>query len=111
MCYGRRFFFFSSRRRHTRSYGDWSTDVCSSDLVAIGQHYLGVGADVDQHPHAAGPIHVDGDEVGGDVGADMAGDEWGAHHPALGMHPEAEPMRTLDERSALALAGQELELG
>src|SRR5207248_1827199 len=26
-------FFFSSRRRHTRSYGDWSSDVCSSDLV------------------------------------------------------------------------------
>src|SRR5207248_4060942 len=24
--------FFSSRRRHTRSYGDWSSDVCSSDL-------------------------------------------------------------------------------
>src|SRR5438094_3026723 len=26
-------FFFSSRRRHTRSYGDWSSDVCSSDLA------------------------------------------------------------------------------
>src|SRR5437867_3759431 len=26
------YFFFSSRRRHTRSYGDWSSDVCSSDL-------------------------------------------------------------------------------
>src|SRR5437867_6908786 len=24
--------FISSRRRHTRSYGDWSSDVCSSDL-------------------------------------------------------------------------------
>src|SRR5207248_6734726 len=27
-------FFFSSRRRHTSSYGDWSSDVCSSDLYA-----------------------------------------------------------------------------
>src|SRR5207245_2226420 len=27
-----RFFFFSSRRRHTRCYRDWSSDVCSSDL-------------------------------------------------------------------------------
>src|SRR2546428_9927807 len=27
------FFFFSSRRRHTRSDRDWSSDVCSSDLV------------------------------------------------------------------------------
>ena len=28
------FFFFSSRRRHTRYIGDWSSDVCSSDLLA-----------------------------------------------------------------------------
>src|SRR5438876_2501573 len=28
------FFFFSSRRRHTRWTGDWSSDVCSSDLGA-----------------------------------------------------------------------------
>src|SRR5437762_8605996 len=28
----RTFFFFSSRRRHTRYIGDWSSDVCSSDL-------------------------------------------------------------------------------
>src|SRR2546422_11546837 len=34
------FFFFSSRRRHTRCSRDWSSDVCSSDLdnalVALG---------------------------------------------------------------------------
>src|SRR5256885_6933964 len=30
------YFFFSSRRRHTRLQGDWSSDVCSSDLT--GQH-------------------------------------------------------------------------
>src|SRR5207249_5028391 len=28
-------FFFSSRRRHTRSKRDWSSDVCSSDLDAL----------------------------------------------------------------------------
>src|SRR5206468_8281406 len=28
------FFFFSSRRRHTRSDRDWSSDVCSSDLLS-----------------------------------------------------------------------------
>src|SRR5205814_4998547 len=28
------FFFFSSRRRHTRCLSDWSSDVCSSDLVS-----------------------------------------------------------------------------
>src|SRR5256885_9982228 len=36
------FFFFSSRRRHTRLQGDWSSDVCSSDLLgfATGQAQL-----------------------------------------------------------------------
>ena len=29
-------FFFSSRRRHTRLQGDWSSDVCSSDLTISG---------------------------------------------------------------------------
>src|SRR5256885_12326402 len=29
-------FFFSSRRRHTRLQGDWSSDVCSSDLKLRG---------------------------------------------------------------------------
>src|SRR5699024_11275400 len=29
------YFFFSSRRRHTRSKRDWSSDVCSSDLKEI----------------------------------------------------------------------------
>src|SRR5436189_608799 len=32
-------FFFSSRRRHTRYIGDWSSDVCSSDLPSrAGRH-------------------------------------------------------------------------
>src|SRR5438445_7476026 len=31
-------FFFSSRRRHTRYWRDWSSDVCSSDLAVIPQH-------------------------------------------------------------------------
>src|SRR5699024_9402556 len=32
------FFFFSSRRRHTRSKRDWSSDVCSSDLYLDDQY-------------------------------------------------------------------------
>src|SRR5438105_5091519 len=39
-------FFFSSRRRHTRSTRDWSSDVCSSDLdagrIGVGAQALGV---------------------------------------------------------------------
>src|SRR5699024_2226527 len=34
------FFFFSSRRRHTRSKRDWSSDVCSSDLDDRDVHVL-----------------------------------------------------------------------
>src|SRR5437588_5183827 len=32
------FFFFSSRRRHTRSLCDWSSDVCSSDLPFVSTY-------------------------------------------------------------------------
>src|SRR5436190_4824060 len=38
------YFFFSSRRRHTRSLCDWSSDVCSSDLSAAKR--AGIGADL-----------------------------------------------------------------
>src|SRR6266536_4569010 len=40
------FFFFSSRRRHTRSTRDWSSDVCSSDLPTLeeqgGKEQVGI---------------------------------------------------------------------
>src|SRR5699024_11981811 len=32
-------FFFSSRRRHTRSKRDWSSDVCSSDLAFVSNDF------------------------------------------------------------------------
>src|SRR5258707_5933145 len=36
-------FFFSSRRRHTRYWRDWSSDVCSSDLIVqIPRPYVSV---------------------------------------------------------------------
>src|SRR2546426_8038027 len=40
------FFFFSSRRRHTRLQGDWSSDVCSSDLVAIAALMIAVSVTI-----------------------------------------------------------------
>src|SRR5688500_19639134 len=36
-------FFFSSRRRHTRLQGDWSSDVCSSDLLIVGGRHFEKG--------------------------------------------------------------------
>src|SRR5215217_9121942 len=35
------FFFFSSRRRHTRYWRDWSSDVCSSDLAGLAAPLAG----------------------------------------------------------------------
>src|SRR5256885_6574395 len=46
------FFFFSSRRRHTRLQGDWSSDVCSSDLNAASHAEVERVADVVAHENA-----------------------------------------------------------
>src|SRR3989337_4047317 len=43
-------FFFSSRRRHTRCYRDWSSDVCSSDL----------GSDDEARDHVANELREHG---------------------------------------------------
>src|SRR5207249_7644812 len=40
-------FFFSSRRRHTRSKRDWSSDVCSSDLGWVYKRAIAGDADDD----------------------------------------------------------------
>src|SRR5256885_12285418 len=47
-------FFFSSRRRHTRLQGDWSSDVCSSDLQGRGDLPGGNG-DGEVPRRASGP--------------------------------------------------------
>src|SRR5438034_2985229 len=49
-------FFFSSRRRHTRSLCDWSSDVCSSDLLVGGRRKsLSIlGGVTDPQPRAIG---------------------------------------------------------
>src|SRR5699024_12526841 len=39
-------FFFSSRRRHTRSKRDWSSDVCSSDLQSVDDEYPAFRANI-----------------------------------------------------------------
>src|SRR2546430_11333339 len=42
------FFFFSSRRRHTRFDCDWSSDVCSSDLARPSLHFADGGGTGEQ---------------------------------------------------------------
>src|SRR6266403_1616743 len=54
------FFFFSSRRRHTRSLRDWSSDVCSSDLLAPRE----AGEQEGRHERRIGQRFVeDGQEI------------------------------------------------
>src|SRR5690606_39748176 len=49
-------FFFSSRRRHTRFSRDWSSDVCSSDLINVTAEFL-----IGRHIDANDPILQDGE--------------------------------------------------
>src|SRR6266516_5618655 len=63
VCDFSHFFFFSSRRRHTRSYGDWSSDVCSSDLAA-GREPAASLVEEQCRPVRAGPVASFGQPVG-----------------------------------------------
>src|SRR5204863_5493319 len=49
--------FFSSRRRHTRSLRDWSSDVCSSDLAGGGRCLaIGIRIVEDGRPQSVGAL-------------------------------------------------------
>src|SRR5699024_11505869 len=63
------FFLFSSRRRHTRSKRDWSSDVCSSDLAVV--------LDVDALEHRRAGA------AGADRGEFVLGDLQGLRHLGL----------------------------
>src|SRR5215475_9757980 len=53
-------FFFSSRRRHTRFSRDWSSDVCSSDLLAPGSTLVFyTDGLVDRRQRADGSVYTD----------------------------------------------------
>src|SRR5438309_3975907 len=60
----RRFFFFSSRRRHTRWNCDWSSHVCSSDLVGVALVAEGDQADLQLRRRlAVGDLVADGPDL------------------------------------------------
>src|SRR5437588_7718186 len=72
-------FFFSSRRRHTRSLCDWSSDMCSSDLdsqpaenrvkqIEARATQPSVGARAARRAHYLGAVAPRGDERGDDFG-------------------------------------------
>src|SRR6267378_5969849 len=51
-------FFFSSRRRHTRSLRDWSSDVCSSDLFVVGDRVVGSMKRIAPHNEWRANMHL-----------------------------------------------------
>src|SRR5947209_15608635 len=54
-----RLFFFSSRRRHTRYWRDWSSDVCSSDLLqGRVNSEVGAGWRRSRLPSCEQPVHI-----------------------------------------------------
>src|SRR5437764_7764950 len=56
-------FFFSSRRRHTRYIGDWSSDVCSSDLYGARDGDVKrahAGAHRNRHPCVSSSVDLFG---------------------------------------------------
>src|SRR5256885_6863687 len=87
------FFFFSSRRRHTRLQGDWSSDVCSSDLEAPveGRSAFGdqIPEDEDEGQHRNERQH--GHEGGHGPADDAAAQAARAHSARL---PTAVPRAT-----------------
>src|SRR2546429_4116467 len=76
------FFFFSSRRRHTRCSRDWSSDVCSSDLVG---ELDGLGRRAERHRNEHRSEYLDlGDGGGGRSEERRVGKEcrsrWSPYH-------------------------------
>src|SRR5260370_7521242 len=76
------FFFFSSRRRHTRFKCDWSSDVCSSDLVLHANREV---ASTDSGEAGTGAGAVAGSTRGGvagfvarkiDAGNEISAERW-----------------------------------
>src|SRR2546422_7072489 len=92
------FFFFSSRRRHTRCSRDWSSDVCSSDLSALSLPPLhatrtGWGTSVTEPMSPA----LERDH-GGEIGMEEPGEQLHAGRPH-GPQPRRPPTRNVRPRA------------
>src|SRR5437762_7913241 len=61
-------FFFSGRRRHTRCIGDWSSDVCSSDLAELAARLVPPGWNETVESARRRREHVEGAEAVRPVG-------------------------------------------
>src|SRR6266496_5339526 len=100
-------FFFSSRRRHTRSLRDWSSDVCSSDL---GPHDPAVQVRLDRQPEAVEPFGVRGIAAESRVPAIRPGPGIGAADPGgvLDRQRAGVDLLAVIDRNACGQVGAEL---
>src|SRR5699024_11870563 len=104
-------FFFSSRRRHTRSKRDWSSDVCSSDLPILAGVEAGRGLwelrlqDDEQWPVTAPAAE---EEEPAEIGV---GDELDVSRFEVGQHVRSEERRVGKEWRGGGAAGQARKAG
>src|SRR5690348_18236770 len=68
-------FFFSSRRRHTRWTGDWSSDVCSSDLLMLSHPGSGIAKSRQATPAEPARVRSEERRVGKECRA-----RWSPYH-------------------------------
>src|SRR5256886_5316781 len=106
------FFFFSSRRRHTRFDCDWSSDVCSSDLVGARSDPAGVQhplpADHDDHHGGADGYAADRARRGSGLRVTAtAGDRRGGRPGVFAVHHAVRDARDLHLLGRAARASQE----
>src|SRR3989454_10123305 len=106
------FFFFSSRRRHTRLQGDWSSDVCSSDLPRERHRDLDGTTEARAQPHrlrgAASRAHRGGGDLGiGDapLDADRGAGPGPRPAPRASWHARRARAAARRARSAVGLTG------
>src|SRR2546427_13140392 len=109
------FFFFSSRRRHTRFDCDWSSDVCSSDLFY--SRYHGLRSLEQVNPPAPVPLVIGNGQDGESYGAELTAEYWltnrwrvHAGYTGLRVHVWPNPGRTDMSRGATEAQAPDLQV-
>src|SRR5256885_5822599 len=100
------FFFFSSRRRHTRLQGDWSSDVCSSDLtVSVRGKALVLPASVIVAPGAQASVTLETTEPAPSAGLAVS---LAPEQAGLAQVPASVQIPSGQSKAAFTVAGQTL---
>src|SRR2546426_652565 len=112
-------FFFSSRRRHTRLQGDWSSDVCSSDLLRFCSHDLNLlltvvclRQNIEQQWVSEVRFNSrDGRSSTGPRGRRVSATRWKeAHRPRAGVISIPRPCRTMLGANGLPLVNRCMDI-